>query len=75
MTARRLAPPSTIIENAESFWVQDAGGQTVGWFYTGCISDCSHVGVCWLACGPRGRWHGTVIQIPADPSWPVPALR
>jgi hypothetical protein len=58
MTARRLPPPWTIIENAESFWVQDAGGQTVGWFYTGCISDCSHVGVCWLACGPRGRWHG-----------------
>jgi hypothetical protein len=27
MTARRA------VENAESFWVQDAGGQTVGWFY------------------------------------------
>jgi hypothetical protein len=22
-----------VIENPESFWVKDAGGQTVGWFY------------------------------------------
>jgi hypothetical protein len=33
MTARRFPAPWTVIENAESFWVQDAGGQTVGWFY------------------------------------------
>jgi hypothetical protein len=32
MTPRRFPPPWTVIENAESFWVQDAGGQTVGWF-------------------------------------------
>jgi hypothetical protein len=30
MTARRFPPPWTVVENAESFWVQDAGGQTVG---------------------------------------------
>jgi hypothetical protein len=29
----RFPAPWTIIEHAESFWVQDAGGQTVGWFY------------------------------------------
>jgi hypothetical protein len=33
MTGRRFPAPWTIIEHAESFWVQDAGGQTVGWFY------------------------------------------
>ena len=33
MTPRRCPPPWTVIENAESFWVQDAGGQTVGRFY------------------------------------------
>jgi hypothetical protein len=33
MSPRRFPPPWTVIENAESFWVQDAGGQTVGWFY------------------------------------------
>jgi hypothetical protein len=33
MTARRFPPPWTVIEHAESFWVQDASGQTVGWFY------------------------------------------
>jgi hypothetical protein len=33
MTSRRFPPPWTVIEHAESFWVQDAGGQTVGWFY------------------------------------------
>ena len=33
MTGRRFPPPWTVVENAESFWVQDAGGQTVGWFY------------------------------------------
>jgi hypothetical protein len=33
MTPPRFLPPWTVIENAESFWVQDAGGQTVGWFY------------------------------------------
>ena len=33
MTSRRFPPPWTVIENAESFWVKDAGGQTVGWFY------------------------------------------
>jgi hypothetical protein len=32
MTPRRFPPPWTVIENAGSFWVQDAGGQTVGWF-------------------------------------------
>jgi hypothetical protein len=26
-------PPWNVIEHAESFWVQDASGQTVGWFY------------------------------------------
>jgi hypothetical protein len=30
MTPRRFPPPWTVIEHAESFWVQDAGGQTVG---------------------------------------------
>jgi hypothetical protein len=33
MTFRRFPSPWTVIEYAESFWVQDAGGQTVGWFY------------------------------------------
>ena len=33
MTSRRFPAPWTVIENAESFWVKDAGGQTVGWFY------------------------------------------
>jgi hypothetical protein len=33
MTARRFPPPWTVIEHTESFWVQDASGQTVGWFY------------------------------------------
>jgi len=33
MTSRRFPPPWTVIEHAESFWVQDASGQTVGWFY------------------------------------------
>jgi hypothetical protein len=33
MTSRRFPPPWTVVEHAESFWVQDAGGQTVGWFY------------------------------------------
>jgi hypothetical protein len=33
VTSRRFPAPWTIIEHAESFWVQDAGGQTVGWFY------------------------------------------
>jgi hypothetical protein len=33
MTPRRFPPPWTVIEHAESFCVQDAGGQTVGWFY------------------------------------------
>jgi hypothetical protein len=27
-----LSPAWTVIERAESVWVQDAGGQTVGWF-------------------------------------------
>jgi hypothetical protein len=31
MTARRFPPPRTVIEHAESFWVQDASGQAVGW--------------------------------------------
>jgi hypothetical protein len=30
---RRFPPPRTVIEHTESFWVQDASGQTVGWFY------------------------------------------
>jgi hypothetical protein len=33
MTGRRFPPPWTVVEHAESFWVQDASGQTVGWFY------------------------------------------
>jgi hypothetical protein len=33
MTSRRFPPPWTVIEHAESFWVQDASWQTVGWFY------------------------------------------
>jgi hypothetical protein len=33
MTPRRLPPPWTVIEHTKSFWVQDARGQTVGWFY------------------------------------------
>jgi hypothetical protein len=33
MTTRRFPPPWTVIEHAKSFWVQDARGQTVGWFY------------------------------------------
>jgi hypothetical protein len=32
MTTRRFPLPWTVIEHAESFWVQDAGRQTVGWF-------------------------------------------
>jgi hypothetical protein len=30
MTPRRFPAPWTVIEHAESFWVQDASGQTVG---------------------------------------------
>jgi hypothetical protein len=33
MTSRRFPPPWSVVEHAESFWVQDATGQTVGWFY------------------------------------------
>jgi hypothetical protein len=33
MTGRRFPSPWTVVEHAESFWVQDATGQTVGWFY------------------------------------------
>jgi len=33
MTSRRFPPLWTVIEHAESFWVQDARGQTDGWFY------------------------------------------
>jgi hypothetical protein len=33
MTPSRFPPPWQVIEHAESFWVQDASGQTVGWFY------------------------------------------
>jgi hypothetical protein len=33
MATRRFPPPWAVIEHAESFWVQDASGQTVGWFY------------------------------------------
>jgi hypothetical protein len=33
MTPRRFPPPWTVVEHAESFWAQDAGGLTVGWFY------------------------------------------
>ena len=33
MTARRFPPPWTVIEHVESYWVQDATGQAVGWFY------------------------------------------
>jgi hypothetical protein len=32
-TSRRFPPPWTVSEHAESFCVQDASGQTVGWFY------------------------------------------
>ena len=30
---RRFPSPSRVIEYAESFWVRDASGQTVGWLY------------------------------------------
>ena len=33
MTGRRFPPPWHVVEHPESFWVQDASGQTVGWFY------------------------------------------
>jgi hypothetical protein len=33
VTARRFPPPWRVIEHPESFWVQDAHGQTIGWFY------------------------------------------
>jgi hypothetical protein len=33
MTSGRFPPPWRVIEHEESFWVQDATGQTVGWFY------------------------------------------
>jgi len=33
MMGRRFPPPWTVIEHAESYWVQDATGQAVGWFY------------------------------------------
>jgi hypothetical protein len=33
MTARRFPTPWRVVEHPESFWVQDASGQTVGWFY------------------------------------------
>jgi len=33
VTGRRFPLPRTVIEHAESFRVQEAGGQTVGWFY------------------------------------------
>jgi hypothetical protein len=33
MTTRRFPPPWTVVEHAESYKVQDATGQAVGWFY------------------------------------------
>jgi hypothetical protein len=33
ITSRRFPAAWTVIEHAESFWVQDASWQTVGWFY------------------------------------------
>jgi hypothetical protein len=33
MATRRFPPPWTVSERAESYWVQDVSGQTVGWFY------------------------------------------
>jgi hypothetical protein len=30
---RRFPPPWRAVEHPESFWVQHASGQTVGWFY------------------------------------------
>jgi hypothetical protein len=33
MNSHRFPPPWTVVEHPESFWVQDATGQTVGWFY------------------------------------------
>jgi hypothetical protein len=33
MTTRRFPPPWTVVEHAESYWVQDATDQTVGWFH------------------------------------------
>jgi hypothetical protein len=30
MTPRRFPPPWRVVEHAESFWVQDASGPTVG---------------------------------------------
>jgi hypothetical protein len=33
MTRRRFPPAWQVVERPESFWVQDASGQTVGWFY------------------------------------------
>jgi CheY-like chemotaxis protein len=31
--ARHFPPPWKIVEHVESYWVQDASGQTVGWFH------------------------------------------
>jgi hypothetical protein len=38
ITSRRFPPPWTIIEHAESFWVQDASGRYLhhGWRPLGC---------------------------------------
>jgi hypothetical protein len=33
MTSRRFPPPWRVVEHTESFWVEDAKGQAIGWFY------------------------------------------
>jgi hypothetical protein len=30
---RRFPPPWRVVEHTESFWVEDAKGQAIGWFY------------------------------------------
>jgi hypothetical protein len=63
MTTRRFPPPWTVIEHAESFWVQDAGGQM-----------SSEEARAWLkqeGPNPRGKcegWGQHQGQLPADPS-------
>ena len=62
MTGRRFPPPWTVIERAESFWVQDASGQTVGWFYFRDNPETArHAGVLerrWPASRSQIRLHG-----------------
>jgi hypothetical protein len=54
MAARRFPPPWQVVEHAESFWVQDASGQTIGWFYFRDHPERRAMQACWSATKPGG---------------------